>query len=215
MLLLLATLMAQACPPNASTAVAIVSATALYTNGTPVGANRVGAGEALRLQMSVAYLPVDPITGNTLAAFRGGRMILTINGEPRDVTPTNGIPVIGPAQCGGVAAVISQPTLYTAFGERITIEAEYVDGETLLTPRGRISASGAAHVSVLPESRIRLANNRLSFYGKPGRTYQIQGTLNFQSWATLGSVTPNNRGEAFFNISTGTNRAFYRFAYLP
>ena len=46
-------------------------------------------------------------------------------------------------------------------------------------------------------------------------TQTEQGTLNFQSWATLGSVTPNDRGEAFFNISTGTNRAYYRFAYVP
>ena len=215
MLLLLATLMAQACPPDASSTLALVSATAFYTNGAAVGGNRVGAGEQLRLQMAVAYLPIDPITGGTSAAFQGGRMILTINGEARDVTPVGGIPVVGPVSCGGVSAVISQPVLYTAFGERITIAAEYVDGETLLTPRGQISATGAAQVMVTPESRLRLANNRLSFYGKPGRTYQIQGTLNFQSWATLGSVTPNNRGEAFFNISTGTNRAYYRFAYLP
>ena len=215
MLLLLAALMAQTCPPNASSAIGIVSTVAFYTNGTPVGPNYVMAGEMLRIQMSVAYLPADPITSGATAAFRDGRMILTINGQAKDVTPTNGVPVVGPVQCGGVSAVISQPIFYTAFGERITIEADYVDAETLLTPRGRLAASGTAQVLVKPESRLRLANNKLSFYGKPGRTYQIQGTLNFQSWATLGSVTPNDRGEAFFNISTGTNRAYYRFAYVP
>jgi hypothetical protein len=215
MLLLLAALMAQTCPPNAASAIGIVSTVAFYTNGAPVGPNHVTAGETLRVQMSVAYLPNDPITAAPTAAFRGGRMILTINGQARDVTPTNGIPVVGPTQCGGVSAVVSHPVLYTVFGERVTIQADYVDAETLLTPRGQLSASGAAQVLVKPESRLRLANNRLSFYGKPGRTYQIQGTMNFQSWATLGSVTPNDRGEAFFNISTGTNRAYYRFAYVP
>jgi hypothetical protein len=189
MLLLLAALMAQTCPPNASSAIGIVSTVAFYTNGAPVGANRVTAGETLRVQMSVAYLPADPITGAPTAAFRGGRMFLAINGQAKDVTPTNGIAVVGPAQCGGVSAVVSQPVLYTVFGERVTIEADYVDAETLLTPRGQMSTSGAAQVRVIPESRLRLANNKLSFYGKPGRTYQIQGTLNFQSWATLGSVT--------------------------
>jgi hypothetical protein len=215
MLLLLAALMAQTCPPTASASVGIVTAAALYTNGAPVGANRVVAGETLRLQMSVTYLPVDPITGNTTAAFRGGRMVLTVNGQATDVTPTNGVPVIGPQQCGGVSVFLSLPLLVTAFDERITVEAEYLDGQTLLSPPGQISGSGATQVLVIPESRIRLANNRLSFYGKPGRTYDIQGTLNLQSWASLGTVTPNNRGEAFFNISTGTNRAFYRFAYVP
>src|SRR6185436_13552569 len=107
-------------------------------DGTPVGRNKVAPCEQITVQMSVVYIPFDPITGGRAAAFQDGAMFLTVGASlfTTNVTPAGGIPLIGgdgSAGCNGSNFLASRRIPYTvtvadlAAGQ-VRITAAYTNG---------------------------------------------------------------------------------------
>src|SRR5438105_4619314 len=105
-------ILAHTCPAGATgTGVGVTITAFRVSNGQPVGGGSIGACECVVLQGTVNYVP-QGAGGVVNAAFQGGDVtIRTPSGSfVALVTPAGGVPVIGPAECGGVAFVESLKT---------------------------------------------------------------------------------------------------------
>src|SRR2546423_1252909 len=105
-------LFAHTCPSGATgTGVGVTITAFRVSNGQPVGGGSIGICECVVLQGTVNYVPKGS-EGVINADFEGGDVtIRTPSGSfVALVTPAGGVPVIGPAECGGVAFVESLKT---------------------------------------------------------------------------------------------------------
>lgn len=111
-LLMAPPLMAQ-CPENAVTAGAYSSVAVFRQNGFAVGRGSVALGEPLIIQMALCSYPWDSWHSAPMACFGGGKLSVSCGGLLADLTPDDGVAMIGPVSCGAVPFVRSKAMAYT------------------------------------------------------------------------------------------------------
>src|SRR6185503_19547205 len=172
---------AHTCPADATATGIGVTVTALRTNGVPIGGGSVAPCEPIILRMSIVYFEIDPITGGKNASFESGQMILSSSGRfNANVTPTGGVPLLGPAaECQGLPFLASQPLPYTvtqadAVAGEIPVLAAYTNGNAHLSSNNLIGVVSATQgftvqvrpgvtCSIAPESQTICAGNSATF----------------------------------------------------
>ena len=141
------------CPPEATTALVVVSVSVQRSNGLQVGSIPVDIGEPLIVTMAVVALDHDPITLGPTLAVEGGRMLLSIDGVSADITPSNGVPRFGSVGCATSQVAFVRVPYTPIRSGAIGITGNYVDGTTGV-PGQRVSASGSTAIAVRPSPAV-------------------------------------------------------------
>ena len=200
----------QLCPPNAEVPWCIAGVSMYRTNGTGIN-SPVPAGVPVIVSMTLLYWDFDPL-GRTASAFHAGRMILTIDGTDHDVTPTNGVPWLGPQECAP-SSFLFVNFMYTPTNHAdMLVNARYVGGETTI-PGAPVSASQATVLTVMgPDLHIwkRPGGSLLWFYGTAAN-YAIQHSTNLLDWTQVETQSPDANGLVQLTV---TGDGFWRYQRL-
>ena len=206
------------CPPGAEVANPAIVVAATRANGELLTHHSaVEPGDTIVVRMAAIFL-LDTL--RPIAAFQGGTFTLTITGNTTDVTPPQGIPIVGPESCGGVPAVISANLQYTVHNSDLAagtlrIQADYTGGIAHFESDWPVESSTVATLPVVSRLKIRMLSPGavlLQFVGVPGRTYHIQATTDLKQWAEIGTVVPDPSGECRFeHASARPPYGFYRY----
>src|SRR6185503_5210789 len=187
-------LLAHTCPPGATATGIGLTVSALRTNGIGIGSQSVGPCEPFIVQMSIVYLLIDPITLGTNAAFEQGRMLLTLRNDTSTVTPVGGIPVLGPAECGGISSIkslqiTSVVTVADAIIGEIPILAVYTNGNAHIGSTDLLDVVGASQ----------------------GFRIRVRPNVTCEATSTVARVCAG--GSASFSVTATNGTAPYTFAW--
>ena len=211
--------MSHPCPPNAEDGSAPITIAVARANGQLLTNNDVvEPGETIFVRMAAIFLP-DAL--RPMAAFEGGMFTITISGNTTNVTPPQGIPVIGPESCGGLSAVMSTSVRYTVSNNDleagiVVIQADYTGGIAHLETDWPVESHIVGTIPVVSRLTIRTLSTGavlLQFVGVPSRTYHIEATTDLDEWIEIGTVLPDADGACRFEDKRGMARyTFYRYA---
>lgn len=143
------------CPKSAICAGAWASVNAFRQNGLAVGTGTVALGELLQIQMAVCSYPWDFFHDSPMACFGGGQLALQCGSTVADLTPDDGVALIGPGSCGAVPFVRSRVMQYVVTpadvrAGRILLRGYYSGGVADLWSPTPIGAQCIALVRVRP-----------------------------------------------------------------
>lgn len=143
------------CPKDAVCAGAWAAVGIYRANGIPVGTGTVALGEPLLVQMALCSYSWDWWHDAPMACFGGGQLNLLCAGQITDLTPDDGVALIGPGSCGAVPFVRSKAMRYTVTpadvrAGRIVMRGYYTGGTADLWSPTPIGANCVALVRVRP-----------------------------------------------------------------
>lgn len=147
-LIALATNLAAQCPDTPP--LPFISVGAFRQSGQLIGNGAVRPGETILLQPALTGYFYDPVNQSPTAGFGGGVLTVSLAGDSMDVTPKNGIELIGPA-CGGYAFVRSEVVAYTVTladlqAGRIIVRVDYTSGISTMGTAVRACTVGLIRV---------------------------------------------------------------------
>jgi len=220
----------EACPPDAVAPGVQISVAAYRQNGlTTVGSGTVVVGETIVLRSCIFHVPVDASTLATLSSVEQGNLTISFNGSTSDVTPVDGIPLVGPS-CQGLVMVPSSNLTYVvtaadAAAGTILVRADYTGGIPHLPLPVPVHVTAHVLVRVAQSQtapvagRLAIQKNAngsalLSFTGQLEKTYRVEASSDLAQWVSLGSVTPNQVGQCQIEDTDAGLHAyrFYRYA---
>lgn len=143
------------CPKEAVSCGAYASIGIYRQSGYAVGPGTVVLGEPLLIQMFVCSYGWDFWHDAPMACFGGGTLALNCAGQITDLTPDDGVSLIGPGACGAAPFVRSKAMRYTVTpadvqAGRVVMRGYYAGGTADLWRPTPIGASCVALVRVRP-----------------------------------------------------------------
>lgn len=181
------------CPPHAVSAGA-----ALYTQIIP--ANPV-VGQPVQIQSYVYWLPLS-IWGDN-AAVGGGSCRIAVGQQVLDVTPTNGIPLMGDTPCADkwFCPLATQTVVFTNAGPTLLLAQYlgYADVYPLLV----------SHVRLIEvrDTKIRYDNGLVWWFGYG--SYTLEASEDLQTWSPVATLSGRD-GFYEFQDEGGEGKRFWR-----
>lgn len=196
-------LLAALCPPDAGASSAIVT--------VGIFPPTVYAGQPVIVSARLLYVPQIPNRTEINIAFSGGTLTMTIGPNTYDMTPTNGIPLLGPPSCAPTDLLVRPlPHTFCEPGQHlVTVNYRNENG-----PFGPIHASSTRVVRVECQSPMHITkqgdNVLVRWYGY-GR-YSLEASEDLRGWTDVGVVGTGDECEDLsMTVPSGVGMQFFRY----